>query len=1057
MATGKSAMFGLLLFILIYYCRQAEGCGWTTSSRSGTVSSPNFPNNYPNGQDCVYVIKAPVGNQVTLTFTDFSLETAVNCSYDYVEIRDGDETSRVIGRHCGRSLPGFKRTSGKQLWIKFHTDGSVTSRGFRATFRSVPVCRLDTRALDGTIQSPNFPYNYTNNQNCVYTITAPVGYKVTLNFTDFELESHWNCSYDYLEIRDGNETSPVIGRYCRSLPGPKRASGNQMTIRFHSDGSVIKRGFRATFISVTACGWSVTSLYGAVLSPNFPNNYPNRQNCVYVIRAPVGYHVTLAFSDFDLEPNGNCTFDYLEIRDGGQTSPIIGRHCGGTSLPGPKRTSGNQMWIRFKTDGSITGRGFKASFISVSGCGVATRALSGTIQSPNYPGNYPHKQNCLYTITAPASYHVRLTFTDFNLEAERNCGYDYLEIRDGNQTSPVIGRYCNTSLPAPAVTSGSQMWIRFRSDWSVTRRGFRATFQSECGWHTTALQGTVLSPNYPGFYRNNQICTYIITAPAGYQVTLDFVFFELEAARNCTFDYLEIRDGLQTSSVIGRYCNTSLPGTKRTSGNRMWIRFFSDGSVVRRGFRATFRSVSECRQDTRGLSGTVQSPNYPDNYPNRQSCVYTITAPAGYRITLTFTDLSLESCCDFVEIRDGNRTSPVIGLYRNSLPGPANTSGNQMWIRFFSDGSITRRGFRATYISAPGDPSMAALEQSRVQKTQVTEVNTTKAAASVTESTTPEQTSEPNTTASSSATSPTPGTTSVPATPPSTAVNTTTRDASIPPGFSVVVATTDTQPFDTNGNSEMTLTCDPDEAVDVVSHVWSVACARQKESVCIFKPRPPQDDGENVTCTITSSDGRSASGVLQIELNYPPQEAPFISGYSKDKVYQQGQSLTLTCSVDGGKPPVTSVSFSCGGTHQGNSTENIYGPTYVKKVLSIASLTAEDDGQTCVCGATWKDADLYTLSDSAVLSVEPTPITSTEELKFVSQVVGGVIGGICVITFLFVAICCFVNRSSKKKMTDNEPDGNIFIVMGNSMQRPRQREGRPFIINPIYTEPTPVD
>ncbi|KAH3692447.1 hypothetical protein DPMN_194288 [Dreissena polymorpha] len=39
-----------------------------------------------------------------------------------------------------------------------------------------------------------------------------------------------------------------------------------------------------------------------------------------------------------------------------------------------------------------------------------------------------------------------------------------------------MGRYCGNSLPAPMTTSGNMLYVKFVSDSSVTRAGFRATW-----------------------------------------------------------------------------------------------------------------------------------------------------------------------------------------------------------------------------------------------------------------------------------------------------------------------------------------------------------------------------------------------------------------------------------------------------------------------------------------------------------------------------------------------------------------------------------------------------
>ena len=62
------------------------------------------------------------------------------------------------------------------------------------------------------------------------------------------------------------------------------------------------------------------------------------------------------------------SYDYVALYDGpDETSPIITKHCGQTK-PDPDTfvSSGNQMYVRLKADGSVSGKGFKANYTWVS-------------------------------------------------------------------------------------------------------------------------------------------------------------------------------------------------------------------------------------------------------------------------------------------------------------------------------------------------------------------------------------------------------------------------------------------------------------------------------------------------------------------------------------------------------------------------------------------------------------------------------------------------------------------------------------------------------------------
>ena len=73
-------------------------------------------------------------------------------------------------------------------------------------------------------------------------------------FRDFDIESGWNCAYDYLEIRDGDSSnSTVLGRYCgdsSQTPDPVLSSYNHLYMTFVTDGSVQNRGFVLNYTTI---------------------------------------------------------------------------------------------------------------------------------------------------------------------------------------------------------------------------------------------------------------------------------------------------------------------------------------------------------------------------------------------------------------------------------------------------------------------------------------------------------------------------------------------------------------------------------------------------------------------------------------------------------------------------------------------------------------------------------------------------------------------------------------------------------------------------------------
>lgn len=63
-----------------------------------------------------------------------------------------------------------------------------------------------------------------------------------------------------------------------------------------------------------------------------------------------------------IERHDSCAYDYLEVRDGNsENSPLLGRFCG-YDKPDDIKSSSNQLWMKFVSDGSVNKAGFAANF-----------------------------------------------------------------------------------------------------------------------------------------------------------------------------------------------------------------------------------------------------------------------------------------------------------------------------------------------------------------------------------------------------------------------------------------------------------------------------------------------------------------------------------------------------------------------------------------------------------------------------------------------------------------------------------------------------------------------
>ncbi|KAF7660942.1 hypothetical protein LDENG_00271430 [Lucifuga dentata] len=96
-------------------------------------------------------------------------------------------------------------------------------------------------------------------------------------------------------------------------------------------------------------------------------SYPTNARCEWTIRVQKGHSIELRFSLLSLEPDHNCRYDYVEVRDGDdQSSPVIGRFCG-DRLPPPLKSSSNVLHILFISDGYNNLDGFALTYQESSG------------------------------------------------------------------------------------------------------------------------------------------------------------------------------------------------------------------------------------------------------------------------------------------------------------------------------------------------------------------------------------------------------------------------------------------------------------------------------------------------------------------------------------------------------------------------------------------------------------------------------------------------------------------------------------------------------------------
>ena len=112
-------------------------CSHKFTGLSGEFESPNYANNYPDSLNCSYLVQAPFGYIITLSFLHFDLEPRYKdfCKFDFLEVFDGAQSnSTSLGKFCGSRAPAPVHSTSNSLLVMFVTDLSEHYTGFRVSY-----------------------------------------------------------------------------------------------------------------------------------------------------------------------------------------------------------------------------------------------------------------------------------------------------------------------------------------------------------------------------------------------------------------------------------------------------------------------------------------------------------------------------------------------------------------------------------------------------------------------------------------------------------------------------------------------------------------------------------------------------------------------------------------------------------------------------------------------------------------------------------------------------------------------------------------------------------
>uniref|UniRef100_A0A8C4GIG8 Suppressor of tumorigenicity 14 protein homolog n=1 Tax=Dicentrarchus labrax TaxID=13489 RepID=A0A8C4GIG8_DICLA len=239
---------------------------------------------------------------------------------------------------------------------------------------------------------------------------------------------------------------------------------------------------------------------------------------------------------------------------------------------------------------------------------------------------------------------------------------------------------------------------------ALDARLFSTSFSSK---YSPNRIGQIQSPGFPDSpYPSNTFIQWQLRADPNHVIKLVFDTINLE--ENCKNDFVKIYDSLVAieSRVMEEMCgyySPSEPLTFLSSGNVMLVTMATNEKKNFPGFRAQVSQIqpTTCGGQLSGEKGTFTSPNFPNYYPPRTSCIWSIQVPNGKAVKVTFKKFLLsepgeenrkECRKDYVEVNQkklcGEKPDGTLTETSNSNP---------MSVMFVSDHSYVDRGFSAEF------------------------------------------------------------------------------------------------------------------------------------------------------------------------------------------------------------------------------------------------------------------------------------------------------------------------------------------------------------------------
>lgn len=263
---------------------KVDKCYLRLEGDEGVLESPNYPSNYPAGQDCKYDIVRQSTSVcgVKIFVEEMNIPQGDNsnvCTGDWVSVEScvPEGGSRLCGNDTGLTYHYNFQPGATALRLVFHSGARGNGRGFRLRYRLVSECSSYFNVVvpstipragnatcftkisetSGTINTPYHSKNYPENLDCVYQFVRsnPNICGIRMKTQKFDLQPP-------LETPFGGACSdffhmPSCGFLCGKLEfswlARYQPGATSLSFHFHSDEASGFSGFLISFEQVYEC------------------------------------------------------------------------------------------------------------------------------------------------------------------------------------------------------------------------------------------------------------------------------------------------------------------------------------------------------------------------------------------------------------------------------------------------------------------------------------------------------------------------------------------------------------------------------------------------------------------------------------------------------------------------------------------------------------------------------------------------------------------------------------------------------------------------------------